>query len=95
VRYLIKRLRRVMPNARFLAGFWMLLGNDAKAEEWRAAVGADLAATSLTHALKICVNEALAHAGPPKTSSHGPYAATEDIAREPEPKRNQDTKIAF
>ena len=26
VRYLIKRLRRVMPNARFLAGFWMLLG---------------------------------------------------------------------
>ena len=61
VRYLIKRLRRVMPNARFLAGFWMLLGNDAKAEEWRAAVGADLVATSLTHALEICVNEARAH----------------------------------
>jgi hypothetical protein len=63
VRYLIKRLRRVMPNARFLAGFWMLMGNDAKAEEWRAAVGADLVATSLTHALDICVTEARAITG--------------------------------
>jgi hypothetical protein len=26
VRYLIRRLRRVMPNARFLAAFWMLAG---------------------------------------------------------------------
>jgi predicted PurR-regulated permease PerM len=60
VRYLIKRLRRVMPNARFLAGFWLLLGKDARAEEWRAAVGADLVATSLTQALDICVNEARA-----------------------------------
>jgi hypothetical protein len=46
VRYLIRRLRRVMPNARFLAGFWMLFGQDEKAEEWRAAVGAHLVATS-------------------------------------------------
>jgi len=30
VRYLIKRLRRVMPQARFLAGFWMLRGQDTK-----------------------------------------------------------------
>jgi len=58
VRYLIKRLRRVMPNARFLAGFWMLPGQDTKAEEWRGAVGADLVATSLSSALDICANEA-------------------------------------
>ena len=64
VRYLIRRLRRVMPNARFLAGFWMLLGDDNKAEDWRAAVGADLVATSLSQAVDICVNEAHAHPGP-------------------------------
>jgi len=95
VRYLIKRLRRVMPNARFLAGFWMLLGNDVKAEEWRAAVGADLVATSLTHALEICVNEALAHTGSAKTSSHGTHANAEDIAKGPELTRNQEAKAAL
>ncbi len=58
VRYLIRRLRRVMPNARFLAGFWMLLGDDDKAEDWRTAVGADLVATSLSQALEICLQEA-------------------------------------
>jgi predicted PurR-regulated permease PerM len=61
VRFLIRRLRRVMPNARFLAGFWMLLGQDDKAQEWRAAVGAHLVATSLSQALAICVDEAQAH----------------------------------
>jgi hypothetical protein len=50
-----------MPNARFLAGFWMLLGQDEKAEEWRVAVGAHLVATSLSQALQICVDEAQAH----------------------------------
>jgi len=63
VRYLIRRLRRVMPNTRFLACFWMLLGDDNKAEDWRAAVGADLVATSLSEALEICVKEAQAHTG--------------------------------
>jgi len=61
VRYLIRRLRRVMPNARFLAGFWMLPGQDEKAEEWRAAVGAHLVATSLSQAVAICTTEVLAH----------------------------------
>ena len=62
VRYLIRRLRRVMPNARFLAGFWMLLGQDEKAEEWRAAVGAHLVAMSLSQAVAICTSEVHAHA---------------------------------
>jgi hypothetical protein len=55
VRYLIRRLRRLMPNARFLAGFWMLAEQLNKAEEWRTAVGAQLVATSLAQALAICV----------------------------------------
>jgi hypothetical protein len=42
----------------------MLLGDDNKAEDWRAAVGADLVATSLSEALKICVEEAQIHTGP-------------------------------
>jgi hypothetical protein len=61
VRYLIRRLRRIMPGARFLAGFWMLGGQQEKAEEWRAAVGAQLVATSLSQALAICVAEAQAN----------------------------------
>jgi hypothetical protein len=61
VRYLIRRLRRVMPNARFLAGFWMLAGHREKADKWRTAVGAQLVATSLAQALAICVGEAQAH----------------------------------
>jgi predicted PurR-regulated permease PerM len=58
VRYLIRRLRRVMPTARFVAGFWMLRDQDEKAEEWRAAVGAHLVATTLSQAVAICVKEA-------------------------------------
>jgi hypothetical protein len=58
VRYLIRRFRRLMPNARFLAGFWMLAEQPNKAEEWRTAVGAQLVATSLAQALAICVAEA-------------------------------------
>ena len=63
VRYLIRRLRRVMPGTRFLAGFWMLAEHPDKAEEWRAAVGAQLVATSLAQALAICHAEAGVNAG--------------------------------
>ena len=72
VRYLIKRLRRAMPNAKFLAVFWLLLGKEEKAEEWRAAVGADFVSTSLTQALAICVREAQADLIPIETLRAGP-----------------------
>jgi hypothetical protein len=42
----------------------MLLGDNNKAEDSRAAVGADLVATSLSQALQICVKEAQEHTGP-------------------------------
>ena len=58
VRYLIRRLRRVMPDTRFLAGFWMLAEQPEKAEEWRAAVGAHRVATSLAEAVAISIAEA-------------------------------------
>jgi hypothetical protein len=48
-----------MPEAKILAGFWMLGDEDReKAKEWRLAVGAQFAATSLTEAVNICLREA-------------------------------------
>jgi hypothetical protein len=58
VRFLIRRLKRMMPNARFLACFWMLAADPEKSEDWRTAVGAHLVATSLADAVAICVREA-------------------------------------
>ena len=55
VRYLIRRLRRVMPVAKLLACFWMLDPDDSKLEEWRVSVGADLVASSLVSAARICL----------------------------------------
>ena len=91
MRYLIRRLRRVMPNARFLAGFWMLVGKDEKAEEWRAAVGADLVATTLSEARDICMREAQANVRPAELVAITPHAHAEGHAvksqAEAEPER--------
>jgi hypothetical protein len=59
VRYQIRRFKRSLPQARFLACFWMLGGDSAKLEEWRAVVGADFVATSLDQAALICAREML------------------------------------
>jgi hypothetical protein len=58
VRFLIRRLKRIMPKARFLACFWMLGADPGKSEEWKVAVGAHLVATSLKEAVAVCVSEA-------------------------------------
>ena len=60
VRYLIRRLRRVMPAAKFLACFWMLDPDDSKLEAWRVTVGADLVASSIAAAARICLTAAAA-----------------------------------
>ena len=57
VRYVIRRLKRGMPDARFLACFWMLGEERAKLEEWRISVGAEFAASSLDEAATICDRE--------------------------------------
>jgi hypothetical protein len=49
--------KRVLPQARYLAGFWMLGEDSAKAEDWKMAVGADFVATSLDQAAQICARE--------------------------------------
>jgi hypothetical protein len=58
VRFLIRRLKRIMPNAKFLAGYWMLGEDREKVEDWKTAVGANLVATSLADAVAKCVGEA-------------------------------------
>ena len=57
VRFLIRRLKRLMPNAKFLAGYWMLAEDPEKGEDWKAAVGAHFVATSLADAVATCVRE--------------------------------------
>jgi hypothetical protein len=57
VRYQIRRFKRVLPQARFLACFWMLGEEATKAEDWKMAVGADFVATSLDQAAQICARE--------------------------------------
>ena len=57
MRFLIRRLKRLMPNAKFLAGYWMLGEDPEKGEDWKAAVGAHFVATSLTDAVATCVRE--------------------------------------
>ena len=57
VRILIRRLRRVMPRAKFLAGYWLLGDDPQKVADWTTAVGADFVATSLSEAADICLRE--------------------------------------
>jgi predicted PurR-regulated permease PerM len=57
VRYQIRRFKRALPQARFLACFWMLGGDSEKVEDWKLAVGADFVATSLDQAALVCARE--------------------------------------
>jgi predicted PurR-regulated permease PerM len=59
VRYVIRRLRRVLPDARFVACFWLLGADPSKLEDWRNKVGAEFVATSLKEAADICQREAM------------------------------------
>jgi hypothetical protein len=57
VRHLIRRWRRALPDARFLACFWRPDQDAGNMEELREKVGADLIATSLKDAAQICCDE--------------------------------------
>jgi hypothetical protein len=57
VRYVIRRLRRLMPKTKFLACFWMLQDDRAKLDEWKATVNADFVASSIGDAANICTAE--------------------------------------
>lgn len=64
MRYLVRRLRRKLPNARIVVGVWRRpntdRGADAALSELQSAAGADLYATSLRQAVELCIVEARA-----------------------------------
>ena len=50
-RHLVRRLRRRVPRARIVLGFWGLHGGDVAADEARTATSADAVVTSLAEAI--------------------------------------------
>jgi hypothetical protein len=57
-RYLVRRLRRKLPQARILAGFWTLTGHEAEERNALTATRADLVVTSLREAVDQVVRAA-------------------------------------
>jgi predicted PurR-regulated permease PerM len=82
VRYVIRRLRRLIPEARFLACFWLLGADATKLEDWRKKVGADLVATSLKEAAAICGREATTVFELPSPQDGSGAAAEDETAQQ-------------
>ena len=60
---LIRRLMRQMPNAKFLAVYWLLSEGYSKCGVWKTEVRAQFVVTSLADAVTKCVADAAnAHA---------------------------------
>ncbi len=55
VRFLIRRLKRVAPHTKFVAGFWMLGDDPVKVQAWQKSAGADFATASLAQAVDLCL----------------------------------------
>jgi hypothetical protein len=62
-RYLVRRLRRRLPQAKIFAGFWTLTAQDGEERDALAATRADLVVTSLRQAVEQVVNAAKGAAG--------------------------------
>jgi predicted PurR-regulated permease PerM len=58
-RFLIRRLRRRLPHATIVDGFWTLTPDEVEARNARTATGADHVATSLQQAAQLIVNAAM------------------------------------
>jgi predicted PurR-regulated permease PerM len=57
-RYLVRRLRRRLPQAKIFVGFWTLTAQEAEERDALAATRADLVVTSLRQAVEQVVNAA-------------------------------------
>jgi hypothetical protein len=57
-RYLVRRLRRKLPRARIVVGFWTLSEEDATRRDALGQTGADLIVTSLRQAADYVVTAA-------------------------------------
>jgi hypothetical protein len=57
-RYLVRRLRRRLPQEKIVDGFWTLTAQEAEERDALAATGADCVVTSLRQAVEQVVNAA-------------------------------------
>jgi predicted PurR-regulated permease PerM len=74
MRYLVRRVRRKLPHALILAGFWGLPNdladeNDRPGKDFQSSVGADLYATSLRQAVDLCIEAARIKGEAPTSSA--------------------------
>jgi predicted PurR-regulated permease PerM len=56
VRFLIRRLRRIIPKAVFIAGFWSLDDSEGRGRELSTEAGTELYATNLRQVIAVCEN---------------------------------------
>ena len=71
-RYLVRRLRRKLPRARIVLGFWTLSAEEAASLDAVAVTGCDAVVTSLSEAVALIV----AAAGAAEPQSEKPAAQT-------------------
>ena len=67
LRYLLRRIRQQLPDARMLVGFWSSEASERgviEDERLRQAIGADYTPSQLTDAVNACLHEASANARP-------------------------------
>jgi hypothetical protein len=75
MRYSVRRLRRKLPKATIILGCWMKDVDPAALEQMRDAAKADLVATSLGEAVKLCLEAAGAKIHP-SMNRNDEFAAT-------------------
>jgi predicted PurR-regulated permease PerM len=85
VRYLVRRLRRIVPNAMLVVGYWGE-NSDAAMKALKASVEADAYATNLHEATDIVLETA-------RKSDHEPDRALEGTASEPLPVADVPRKV--
>ena len=73
VRFAVRRLRRHMPNAHVLAGFWSGSADRRNTADWCSAARADHCAISFAGAIEICIRLARGEA-PAAAPGPGPTA---------------------
>ena len=74
-RYLVRRLRRRLPQAKIVDGFWTLTAQEAEERDALAATRADCVVTSLRQAVEQVVNAARQAASRPEGEIRAPAVA--------------------
>ena len=69
-RYLVRRLRRALPGASIVVGFWTITDEAVARNDPLAATGADGLARSMRHAVKLVAEIARSQAAPPQAAVH-------------------------